>query len=94
MVDADKKLSLSPRVRHRMIGSQGVLVHMEQGRVMVINEVGMRIVEIMQDSSGPVTLKQLTTEITQEYDVGESQVSKDVMLFIEQMSQERALVVS
>ena len=43
----NEKVRLSGRVRFRAIGDEGVMVHLESGRVMVVTEVGMFIVEAL-----------------------------------------------
>ena len=43
----NEKIHLSRRVRVRAIGDDGVLVHLENGRAMVVNEVGIFIVETL-----------------------------------------------
>ena len=84
----DKPLSLNPRVRFRKIADNGVLVHMDDGRVIVVNEVGHAICEMLEK---PVSRGDIVDSLTTLFDVEAEQAEADVSAFIEQMEAENAL---
>ena len=91
MSNIGEKITLSPRIRHRILGAEGVLVHLEQGRVIVINEVGVCVVGLLSDSEAPMTREELVHSVVEQYDVSMDQATNDVHAFIEQLDQENAL---
>jgi adenosyl cobinamide kinase/adenosyl cobinamide phosphate guanylyltransferase len=44
----NEQIRLTSQVRHRAVGDEGVLVHLENGRVLVVNEVGLFIVQQLE----------------------------------------------
>ena len=43
--ETDEQMRLSTQVRYRSVVDEGVLVHLQNGRVVVVNEVGLHIVK-------------------------------------------------
>ena len=82
-------LSLSPEVRYRAVGDEGVVVHIDSGRVIVVNQVGLHIVMQLKN---PLTHDQLIESVTTEFDVTPSQAAEDVDSFLSELDQERILV--
>ncbi len=83
------KVSLNSRVRFREVAGEGVLVSLESGRVIVVSEVGLRIVESL---SNPATLDSLATLISDEFEVSKSQAEMDVESFLLDLDKEDILV--
>jgi hypothetical protein len=87
--DANKgdnsKLSLSPQVRHRALEDDGIVVHLLNGRVIVVNEVGLYIIQSLEK---PKTRKSLLESITNEFDVAPQQAESDLVQFLNDLGQE------
>jgi hypothetical protein len=85
---AEKTITLISRVRYREIGGEGVLVHLDNGRVIVVNELGLYIV---QQLAKPITRSHLTAAIIKQYEVTVDQAEADLKLFLDQLDQEQVL---
>ena len=83
-----ESVSLSPRVRFRAVGDEGVVVHLDSARVIVVSEVGLRILKALSSST---TRDSLVTVITSEYDVEEREAREDVDIFLDQLNQEQVV---
>jgi len=83
------KIRLSSRVRFRDVAGQGVLVHLEEGRVLVVNDVGLFIVQALGRQA--MTESELAEAVAQAFDVDASRAQSDVALFLEQLRGENAL---
>ena len=83
-----KSVCLSDRVRFRAVGDEGVLVHLESGRVIVVSEVGFRIV---QSLDSPKTRTDLADILVEEYDVNHSAALADVESYLNEMDRENLL---
>lgn len=82
-------LTLAPRMRHRRIGDEGVLINLDSSKVLVLSEVGLRVVELLNGSS---TLSQLVTAITEEFEVGDDQARSDIGAFLSELEAEQVLL--
>lgn len=82
------QLVLSSRIRHRAVGDEGVLVQLESGRVIVVNEVGLHIV---QQLASPQTRPQLADSIARHFDVDLAQATADLDLYLAELDQEQVL---
>jgi len=83
-----EQLSLTSRIRHRMVDDEGVLVHLESDRVIVVNEVGLYIV---QQLATPKTRRGLATSIADHFDVELEQAASDLELYIAELDKEQVL---
>ena len=79
-------ISLIPRVRHRAVGEDGVLVHLDSGRVIVVNEVGQYIVQLLDQ---PMSRKALVACLLAEFDVSAEQAEVDIDLFLGELGNEQ-----
>ena len=77
---------MKSRVRHRAVGEDGVLVHLDSGRVIVVNEVGHYIVQMLAQ---PLSRKALVASLVAEFDVSTQLAEQDVDLFLDELSKER-----
>ncbi len=82
-------ISLTDQVRFRAVGEDGVLVHLESGRVIVVNEVGLHIVQQLNESR---TRAELTSSIVSEFEVSIEQAETDLDAFLAELDQEKILV--
>ena len=83
-----KSISLSPQARYRAVGDEGVLVHLENGRVVVVNEVGLHIVQQLKK---PITRSDLVMSISSEFEVSSVQAAEDLDLFLAELDQDQIL---
>lgn len=83
-----KTLSLSSKVRYREVGGDGVLVHLENGRVIVVNEVGLHIIEQLDTAR---TRKALAASISTQFDVSDDQADTDLHSYLAELDAEQVL---
>ena len=84
-------ISLIPRVRHRAVGEDGVMVHLDSGRVIVVNEVGHYIVRLLDQ---PISRKALAASLLAEFDVSAEQAEVDIDLFLDEIGNEQLVEYS
>jgi hypothetical protein len=86
---AEQQVNLHPRVRYRAVGEDGVLIHMDHGRVVVVNEVGLHIVHSLEK---PTTLERLTRNVVSEFEVTWEHARSDTESFLAEMEAEELLM--
>ena len=86
---SNETISLTDQVRFRAVGEDGVLVHLESGRVIVVNEVGLYIVQQLKKSR---TRSKLISSIVSEFEVSAEQAEADLDAFLAELDQEQILV--
>lgn len=86
---SDERVQLSNRLRHRAVGNEGVLVHLENGRVLVVNEVGTHLVQALERQ--PMTVAELADSVAREFAVEAGQARADVAVFLDQLRAEQAI---
>lgn len=69
-------------VRFRTVGEEGVLVRQEAGEVLVVNEVGARVIALLD---GERTVGELLATLAEEFDVAPEQLRRDVAEYLEQL---------
>jgi len=84
----NQKISLTSQVRYRAVGDEGVLVHLENGRVIVVNEVGLFIVQLL---AAPKTRRELAEAIALEFEVSADQAESDLELYLAELENEQVL---
>ena len=88
VLNGDSVISLSQAIRYRSVAGDGVLVHLQSGRVIVVNEIGLRIVELLSDSA---SANQLVENIVGEFDVTFEQAALDVDKYLSALANENIL---
>ena len=86
---SNETISLTDQVRFRAVGEDGVLVHLESGRVIVVNEVGLHIVQQLSESR---TRADLTSYVVSEFEISTKQAEIDLDAFLVELDQEQILV--
>ena len=81
-------LSLSSKLRYRVVDEDGVLVHLDSARVIVVNEVGLHIIKQLDK---PTTRKELAISISEQFDVSTEQADKDLHLYLAELDKEQIL---
>jgi hypothetical protein len=89
---SEERVQLSSRLRHRTVGDEGVLVHLENGRVLVVNEVGNHCVQALGHQ--PMTVAELADSVVREFAVDADQARADVAAFLDQLRAEQALEIT
>ncbi len=79
---------LSPRIRYRAVDNEGVLVHLEHGRVIVVNEVGLYI---LQQLDRPKSAHELSQAVAEEFAVDLEQAQQDVDHYLQELATEQIL---
>ena len=83
-----ERISVVPRVRSRAVAGDGVLVNLDSGRVIVVNEVGLHIVQLLDI---PMTRQELSASVVNEFDVSTGQAETDIDSFIAELDKEQLL---
>ncbi len=81
-------LSLISSIRHRAVDDEGVLVHLENGRVIIVNEVGLYIVKQL---ASPQTRQALTQSIARHFDIDPDTAASDLEIYIAELDKEQIL---
>ncbi len=84
-------ITLTPRLRYRAVGDEGVLVHLDQGRVTVVNEVGLYIIKMLQQ---PMSHQALVEAIVTEFEVSPDAAAADLPRFLDELAAEQLLATS
>ena len=85
----EKTIRLSGRLRYRAVGDEGVLVHLENGRVLVVNEVGLHIVQALGRQA--MTPAALADSVVREFEVDAVSARADVAVFLDQLRGEQVI---
>jgi hypothetical protein len=85
---ADDRIALAPRLRYRAVGDEGVLVHLDSGRVIVVNEVGLYII---QQLKRPMTRQSLVDAIVNEFNVAAPEAEQDLERYLLELGSEQVL---
>ena len=75
-------LQLSPDIRQTRVDGEGVVLNQKNAKIMVVNEVGIRLLELLDDSKSFGKLLEL---MLQEYETDENTLKTDLQEFIEEL---------
>lgn len=79
MTDNNRIYRLKSDVRYRSIADEGVVLRQDEGEVLVVNGVGVRIVELIGEGT---SLAQILATLENEYTVETGQLMTDVMSYL------------
>ncbi len=79
---------LNPRIRYRAVGDEGVIVHLDSARVIVVSEVGLRVIQVLSE---PTSREKLATVIAEEFMVSEQRARDDLDTFLAQLQTEQVI---
>ena len=85
----DDKVLLHERVRFRRVGEDGVVVCMHTGKVLVINPVGVHIVDQLSQEK---SIDQIIESICNKFDVNNDVASKDLAIYVDQLIQNEVVL--
>lgn len=86
-----ENVRLSSRIRHRAIAGEGVVVHQGRGQVLVVNEVGLHVVNAL--AKGPTTVNELAETVAATWGIDVERARQDVVAFLDQLLAEEAIEV-
>lgn len=84
----DERIGLASQVRYRAVGDDGVLVHLANGRVLVVNEVGLHI---LQRLDTPRTRTELAASVAEVFDVPCDEAEADLDAYVAALDAEQVL---
>lgn len=76
------KICLNTRVRYRAVGEDGVLVHLDDGEIIVVNEVGFFIIQQLDQ---PRVAADLVAAVIEAFNVTEEQAMADVDAYLQHL---------
>ncbi len=84
MIRWDEPLQIKDDIRFSRVEEEGVVLRQGEGEVLVVNEVGIRILELAQEGASP---NRILAILEEEYDVEAGPLRKDVARFLEELTQ-------
>ncbi|MCG6873324.1 MAG: PqqD family protein [Gammaproteobacteria bacterium] len=84
----DYRPTPSPDVRYREVGNEGVVIVQKSGEVLVLNEVGIRVLAL---ADGSRTVDQIVAELLAEYQTEEKILRGDVTRFVTELLEQGIL---
>ncbi len=82
MTETTRLFHLKSDVRYRSIADEGIVLLQDEGEVLVVNGVGVRIVELIGEG---ITLPQILETLETEYDVEPEQLMTDVRTYLAEL---------
>ena len=82
MRPSEELFKLCADVRYRIIGKEAVIVRLKVGKVLALNEVGARILQLID---GDWRLGEIVATVEQEYEVGADELEADVCRLVEEL---------
>jgi signal transduction histidine kinase len=84
------RLTLRPQVRFRAIDGEGVIVHTERGVVIVVNTLGLRILELVREQG---SRRAVVDRLSAEYDAPETTIAADLDAFLVQLCEQQLIEI-
>lgn len=82
MVDSTTVFELKPDVRHRLVSDEGVVLRQEAGEVMVVNEVGARVLELVDAHTDALSMIDVLLE---EFEIDRLTLERDVAHYLDEL---------
>ena len=90
--ETDVQVKLSSQVRYRAVVDEGVLVHLQNGRVVVVNEVGLHIVKVLdQAHNQSMTRTEMGLAVAMEFDTTHEQAMADLEVYLNELDKEQVI---
>ncbi len=77
-------ITLNPRVRFRAVGTEGVLVQIQDATVTVVNETGLRILQLIEQ--GITSCESMANVLQKEYEVPGDDARSDIEDYVAALS--------
>lgn len=84
MADTTRTYRLRSDVRFRSVADEGVVLRQDEGEVLVVNGVGVRVVELVADGAG---LEDMLGILENEYEVEPADLRTDVKTYLEELEE-------
>ena len=88
MTSSDLSFQLSPSARFRTIDNEAVVVQQEHNKVIVLNDVSTRILEL---AASELTVGEMIGQLLEEFDVDEATLKTDIAQHLQEL-QEAAIL--
>lgn len=75
-------LKLQKHIRWRLVGNEGVVLNQDKGEVLVLNKLGIRILELLKNR---VDVGDLSEVLLQEYEVDAATLEGDIQHYIDEL---------
>jgi len=85
---SQEQITLTRRLRYRAVADEGVLVNLDSGRAIVVNEVGLHII---QQLASPKTREVLAASISSHFDIDIQQATVDLDIYLAELHKEQVL---
>jgi hypothetical protein len=77
-------IALDDNILFRRVAGEGVVVDQRRAEVMVVNEVGLRVLELIREK---LSVEQIIAAVNAEFDAEPETVEADVLRFIDQITE-------
>lgn len=74
--------ALAEGVRQQRVGDEGIVLRQRDAEVMVLNEVGARVLEL---ACAKKTMSEITAQLLAEYQVEQSVLEADVARYVDEL---------
>ncbi len=82
MTESNRIYRLKSDIRYRTIADEGIVLRQDEGEVLVVNGVGVRVVELIAEGT---SFQQILTTLETEYEVEPEQLKTDVLTYLEEL---------
>lgn len=82
MSDRDPCYRIKKAVRYRIVDREAVVVRQDSGEVMVLNEVGARVLALLAEGLSP---DRIARRIPEEFEVSPEEAGRDVIQYVDEL---------
>ena len=82
MIATDMVLNRCADTRYRNIGGEGVVVRQTAGEVLVLNEIGVRVLELLEAA---LPVSGLLDALDAEYEIDRPTLERDVLAYLQEL---------
>ena len=82
MIEASMVLKRCADARYRNIGGEGVVVRQAAGEVLVLNEIGVRVLDLLEAT---LPVSGLLDALDAEYEIDRPTLERDVLTYLQEL---------
>jgi hypothetical protein len=82
MIDATTEFRKCSDARYRNIGGEGIVVRQTAGEVLVLNEVGVRVLDLLATGHA---IRNVVEALSADYEVDAATAERDVMAYAQEL---------
>lgn len=82
MIEASSVLRTRTDVRYRLVDGKGVVIRQGKGDVVVLNQVGARVLDLLQSGAA---LQRVLERLEGEFEVSPTRLEQDVLGFVREL---------